>query len=311
MWLTAGPASGSIAPGDSAEVTLTFDAADLPEGTYTADVVLTTSDPQRPFIMVPVTLTVVQDEPDPPGPGVGTVVATLTGPSTFPKSGGKLRFDLTFSNTSEGDFVGEYAVLVTLPNGSPYGPIFGPTAISLASGASQTQSFSANVPKGAPQGSYIVTASIGADYPDDIDSQSSFGFTKTNTTALVAGSTEAGAEASGVDALTWVMENLTLGTTSTLVMSADEAELEVSSLAVSPNPARGEAKITFALAEAGEATVVVYDVQGREVVRLAEGRLDAGTHVANWASGAVAPGVYIVRLQAGADLLTQRIVVIR
>ena len=44
---------------------------------------------------------------------------------------------------------------------------------------------------------------------------------------------------------------------------------------------------------------------------LAEGSLDAGAHRAPWATEALAPGVYVIRLQAGADVLTRQAVVVR
>ena len=78
-----------------------------------------------------------------------------------------------------------------------------------------------------------------------------------------------------------------------------------------PNPARGAARVAFQLAEAGEATLTVYDVQGREVARLLDGRLTAGAHEATWQTGALAAGVYVVRLATADQVLTRRAVVVR
>jgi alpha-tubulin suppressor-like RCC1 family protein len=61
------------------------------------------------------------------------------------------------------------------------------------------------------------------------------------------------------------------------------------------------AEVEFALAHDTDATLDVFDVLGRRVVRMAEGRFNAGTHRVRWdgrptAGGAVASGMYFVRL---------------
>jgi hypothetical protein len=58
IWVTSAPGSGTAAPGESDVVTLSFDAAELDEGTYTADLVVTTNDPTHPSVTVPITLEV-------------------------------------------------------------------------------------------------------------------------------------------------------------------------------------------------------------------------------------------------------------
>ncbi|MEM1054392.1 MAG: M36 family metallopeptidase [Bacteroidota bacterium] len=80
---------------------------------------------------------------------------------------------------------------------------------------------------------------------------------------------------------------------------------------VVPNPVQGMARVAFSLAEASEATVAVYDVQGREVAVLAKGRHEAGAHEVAWPTGALAPGVYVVRLLSGTEVATRRAVVVR
>ena len=66
----------------------------------------------------------------------------------------------------------------------------------------------------------------------------------------------------------------------------------------SPNPVRGRAEVAYDLPEAASVTLVAYDVLGREVAHLAEGRVEAGRHRA-WFDGSGLPsGVYVVRLEA-------------
>ncbi|UCE26969.1 MAG: T9SS type A sorting domain-containing protein [Candidatus Coatesbacteria bacterium] len=64
-----------------------------------------------------------------------------------------------------------------------------------------------------------------------------------------------------------------------------------------PNPARGEAVISFELPEDTDVTLAVYDLSGRKVATLADGLLPAGEHERS--VSALAPGVYVYRLDAG------------
>jgi hypothetical protein len=82
---------------------------------------------------------------------------------------------------------------------------------------------------------------------------------------------------------------------------------------VRPNPAVESATIRFALPRDANVRLSILDIQGREVARLAEGRMAAGHHEATWApAGAqksVAPGVYLVRFETPRGVRVRRIVV--
>ncbi|MBN2004220.1 MAG: PKD domain-containing protein [Anaerolineae bacterium] len=57
-WLAVAPQNGALAPGDGISLTLGFDAAGLSNGLYTTALVITSNDPERPGVTLPVTLTV-------------------------------------------------------------------------------------------------------------------------------------------------------------------------------------------------------------------------------------------------------------
>ena len=78
-----------------------------------------------------------------------------------------------------------------------------------------------------------------------------------------------------------------------------------------PNPAAGRATVAFALPEAAEVRVAVYDVLGRRVALLAEGAFEAGRHEVAFDGSALPAGLYVVRLQAGAAVRTQRLTLAR
>jgi hypothetical protein len=63
-----------------------------------------------------------------------------------------------------------------------------------------------------------------------------------------------------------------------------------------PNPFNPQTQITFTLAEAGAARLVVYDATGREVAVLFDGHLGAGEHAATFSGAGLPSGVYLYRL---------------
>jgi hypothetical protein len=80
-WITCTPASGTIIPGASQNVTVHFDATELTEGTYTASITYT-SDPNIGTIIVPVTLNVHNDPQA--TVTIGTLSNVVAGPISVP-----------------------------------------------------------------------------------------------------------------------------------------------------------------------------------------------------------------------------------
>lgn len=76
-----------------------------------------------------------------------------------------------------------------------------------------------------------------------------------------------------------------------------------------PNPTAGSARLTFSLDASGPVRLSLLDVRGREVALLVDGQRPAGEH--EEALPSLAPGVYLVKLQAGAGVLSQRVTVVR
>jgi hypothetical protein len=79
-----------------------------------------------------------------------------------------------------------------------------------------------------------------------------------------------------------------------------------------PDPAPGAVTIRFALPAAGDVSLRVFDVSGRLVRTLAEGRFTAGPHDLRWdrrtAAGASArPGLYFYELRSGSAQATRRL----
>ncbi|MEO0079466.1 MAG: T9SS type A sorting domain-containing protein [candidate division WOR-3 bacterium] len=82
----------------------------------------------------------------------------------------------------------------------------------------------------------------------------------------------------------------------------------VLSLSASPNPFRQNVMLSYALPRTGAVELVIYDLSGRPVASLVNGSVPAGRHAATWNASGLAPGVYITKLSANGEVLTQKLV---
>ncbi len=78
-----------------------------------------------------------------------------------------------------------------------------------------------------------------------------------------------------------------------------------------PNPVRDGAVVRFALPAPGDVRLALYDALGRAVWRHAAAAQPAGSHHVSLDAGALAAGVYVLRLEAGGEVATRRVVVAR
>jgi hypothetical protein len=98
----------------------------------------------------------------------------------------------------------------------------------------------------------------------------------------------------------------------TPVAGEDGAADAVDAVATWPNPARGSAQVQLTLSSPTTVTVGVYNTLGQRVAVLAQDApLSAGTHALALQTGSLAAGVYVVRVEAGGDVSTHKVTVVR
>ncbi|HTY00898.1 MAG TPA: T9SS type A sorting domain-containing protein [Bacteroidota bacterium] len=78
-----------------------------------------------------------------------------------------------------------------------------------------------------------------------------------------------------------------------------------------PNPFNPVTTIEFSLAKAGAASLKVYDILGREIATLVDGVQTAGQHSVTFNATNLASGVYFYTLQAGANSLTKKLLLMK
>lgn len=87
-------------------------------------------------------------------------------------------------------------------------------------------------------------------------------------------------------------------------------------LRAAPNPAASQVRFELRLPGADRVRLEIYDLSGRRIARLLDGRVAAGTRSVSWSgttdSGArVPPGVYLARLESPVAAVTARVALIR
>ncbi|GBE30783.1 MAG TPA: T9SS type A sorting domain-containing protein [Bacteroidetes bacterium] len=78
-----------------------------------------------------------------------------------------------------------------------------------------------------------------------------------------------------------------------------------------PNPFNPSTRLSFDLAEATDVTLIVYDLTGREVVRIVDDHLLAGPHHTDLDMSSFASGMYFARINAGPMNETKKIVLMK
>jgi len=78
-----------------------------------------------------------------------------------------------------------------------------------------------------------------------------------------------------------------------------------------PNPFNDQTQVIFSLDRPCRASVLLYDLAGREVIRLADGRFSAGAHQVALCGDGLAAGIYLLRLESAGRTAARNVVLVR
>jgi hypothetical protein len=76
-----------------------------------------------------------------------------------------------------------------------------------------------------------------------------------------------------------------------------------------PNPFNSNTAICFALSEPADISLSIFDLQGRKLLNLADGKYQPGEYALIWPSGNLSSGIYIYRLTAGPFRETRKMII--
>ncbi len=232
------------------------------------------------------TTTTYRGEDFPGGGGIVNVTITLlpvNPPIIIPPQGGSFDWNITLHNNETTPQTFDIWTIITLPNGGTR-PGWGPYLnLTMASGATINRVRTQYISDRYPPGAYTYTGNIG-DYPGVVWDSDSFPFTKS-----AAG--DASWSSSPSSSVLTPVEYLLYG--------------------ASPNPFNPTTTLSFALPQAGQVKLSVYNVLGREVATLVNGWRDAGSHNIAFDGTKLASGIYVYRLAASDFHATGKMVLMK
>ncbi len=216
----------------------------------------------------------------PPGPPVTVMLLPVSPPIIIPQQGGTFEWDITLHNNQTTPQTIDIWNVISGPVTRPgWGPFLN---LTMSAGQTINRIRPQTIVDRYPAGAYTYTSNIGV-YPDTVMDSDSFPFTK----------------AAATDG--WTTEQTAIELIPT----------EFALHGAVPNPFNPTATISFALPEASQVTLKVYDSAGREVASLVNGWREAGNHQVTFDGRGLASGVYIYRLTAGAFSATQKMILMK
>ena len=177
------------------------------------------------------------------------------------------------------------------PIASSYGPVTGPTALTLPAQANISRVRNQTVPASAPSGVYNYVTFVGADV-NTVWSSGAFVFTKA-----------VGAN----DELRMTNTGEEFGEAEPPLITHHSALIT----SLSPNPFNPTTAFSFKLQASSQVSLKVYDTTGRLVATLLDGWQEAGTHDVTFDGSNLSAGIYLYRLEAGALSATGKMALVK
>ncbi len=230
--------------------------------------------------------------------GSTPLVLTLTPhnpPIQVPANGGSFSLTAEIVNSTTDPINFDAWTEAVLPGGSTYGPIILRTNLVIPAGATIMRELTQSVPGTAPPGNYTYVGKAG-NHPSTVIDSDEFSFEK------LAGD-NGGCIHQGWDFYGWPVRNTELVTSS--------GSTEISSFTLSPNPFNNKTDISFYLPEGRNISLVVYDINGREITRLAEGWLNLGMHKFSFDGADLPSGVYFACYTSKSSTHTRKLLLIK
>jgi hypothetical protein len=78
-----------------------------------------------------------------------------------------------------------------------------------------------------------------------------------------------------------------------------------------PNPFNQTTRIQFTLLKPDRVLLTVYDISGKEIGRLVNSRMDAGTHILEWNTSNYSSGTYLIRFEAGGNAVSKKVIIMK
>ena len=232
----------------------------------------------------------------PTPPDIAVMLTPSTTPIVIPANGGSFDFNIEVVNNGASPANFDLWTMATLPDGREYGPIIGPVNLTLDPGVSVNRDRSQSVPGNAPAGNYTYDAYVG-NYPNNVWDEDHFDFEKLAASdggSIISDWANRGEYFSGE-----VVGEM-VGTPAEFILHP-----------AYPNPFNPSTALSFQLSADGFVQLMIFDISGREVVRLADGFRLAGIYETTFDASGLSSGIYFARLRADGFSQTRKMLLVK
>ena len=132
-----------------------------------------------------------------------------------------------------------------------------------------------------------------------------------NIYAIINGETYDMSEISSITVSQEDLSNITLLVGSGNMGQSIDLPEEFSLSSAYPNPFNPVTNMDLALDANGQVSMIVYNLVGQAVEVLVNGYMDAGYHTITWDAANVPSGVYIVKVNTGTNVTTQKVMLMK
>lgn len=231
------------------------------------------------------------------GSGILTLQADpVNPPIVIPAAGGNVIFNIQIGCAQGYRFFDAWYNL-TIPDGQIVSPMLLRSNLYLNAGGQIDRNLTLAVPAYAQAGDYQITACVG-NFPNEIESSDSFTFEKEE----YSGEMQTGKYSFTTSG--W-------GEDETVTISIP-AGFTSSRISASPNPFNNSTSILFTVPQAGEVSLKVFDISGREIQDLGFGIWGLGAHSVVWDARGCASGIYFITLALdGKQCAVKKVVLVK
>ncbi|MBU0518370.1 lamin tail domain-containing protein [bacterium] len=230
-------------------------------------------------------------------------IAAVTPPVQIPAGGGSFDYNIDVYNTSASSASFAVSMYIELPTGNYYYFTPAPIQLTVPAGWTGNRLKTRNIPGVAPEGLYSYRLTVEDPVTAEIWTSDAIAIEKLAVSdggEIVQGWEER--------ALTdWTFGPIEGALEAVVQAIPTEFSLEQAY----PNPFNPTANINFALPVASSVKLQVYNLHGQLVGTLVDGYRDAGFHEVTFDAADMASGMYIYRVQAGENVATGKMMLVK
>jgi hypothetical protein len=219
-------------------------------------------------------------------------INNIGGTYIIPASGGRLQYSIAATNSNPTTVVFDAWTKIKNPNSTWTAPLINRPDVTLSPGGNITRNLWLDVPASWTTGYYYMYLYVGDYTTTQIYDDDNIYFYKSPS-----------GDGWGQEVREFAFSKWDDDPCPTATMALPETI----SLNASPNPFNPSTNLEFALPEAGNANLVIFNSTGQKISTLVNGYREAGLHQVTWDASGLPTGIYFARIEAADRTMIQKL----